>query len=62
MLAALFLFGALSHVLGYQKLPGDHWCHLVNLIKQRNQVSPLLAEKELREQERANQMFEGEED
>jgi predicted RND superfamily exporter protein len=40
MVSALFLFGALSHVLGYQKLPGDHWCHLVNLIRQKRQITP----------------------
>ena len=40
MFAALFLFGALSHVLGYQKLPGDHWCYCVNLIKRKHQVTP----------------------
>lgn len=33
MLASLFLFGALSSVLGFQKLPGDHWCHVLNLIR-----------------------------
>lgn len=33
MLASLLLFGALSHIIGFQKLPGDHWCHLVNLVR-----------------------------